>query len=87
MPSRSRWCSNLASRRATSRSFPSFVAELDRSSVALIVTHAVATTIVVKAPRTVPVVYEFSADPLSAGMATDLRHPLFNAHRRDAHAG
>jgi len=58
---------------------PPFVAELERSRVALIVTHAVATTIVVKTPRTVPVVYEFSADPVSAGVATDLGHPLFNA--------
>src|SRR5262249_40064181 len=26
-----------------------------------------------------PVVYEFSADPVAAGIATDLAHPLFNA--------
>jgi putative ABC transport system substrate-binding protein len=58
---------------------PSFVADLERSQAAVIVTHAVATTLVVKAPRKVPVVYEFSADPVSAGVASDLAHPLFNA--------
>jgi putative ABC transport system substrate-binding protein len=58
---------------------PGFVTDLERSHVALIVTHAVATTLVVRAQRTVPVVYEFSADPLSAGVASDLAHPLFNA--------
>jgi len=58
---------------------PGFVAELERDHVAVIVTHAIATTVVVRAPRTVPVVYEFSADPSSSGIATDLAHPLFNA--------
>src|SRR6478672_361332 len=58
---------------------PKFVAELERSQAAVIVTHAVATTLVVKTPRAVPVVYQFSADPVSAGIAADLAHPLFNA--------
>src|SRR5947209_16218576 len=35
---------------------PAFVAELERAGAALIVTHGVATTIVAKAPHTVPVV-------------------------------
>src|SRR4029077_16507925 len=42
---------------------PALVAELERRRVELIVTHAAATSIVVKGYRTVPVVYEFSADP------------------------
>jgi putative ABC transport system substrate-binding protein len=58
---------------------PELVAELERRRVVLIVTHAAATTIVVKGYRTVPVVYEFSADPIASGIATDLAHPLFNA--------
>ncbi|HZT88450.1 MAG TPA: ABC transporter substrate-binding protein [Stellaceae bacterium] len=45
----------------------------------LIVTHAAATPVVVKAQRPVPVVYEFSADPVATGIAADLAHPLFNA--------
>ena len=55
------------------------VAELERRRVELIVTHAVATPIVVKGYRTVPVVYEFSADPVATGIAADLAHPFFNA--------
>jgi len=58
---------------------PALVAELERRHVELIVTHAAATSIVVKGYRTVPVVYEFSADPVATGIATDLAHPLFNA--------
>jgi putative ABC transport system substrate-binding protein len=58
---------------------PELVAELERRRVELIVTHAAATPIVVKGYRTVPVVYEFSADPVATGIATDLAHPLFNA--------
>src|SRR5690348_13191070 len=58
---------------------PALVAALERRGVALIVTHAAATPIVVKAARTVPVVYEFSADPVATGIAKDLAHPLFNA--------
>ena len=55
------------------------VAELERQRVELIVTHAAATSIVVKGYRTVPVVYEFSADPVATGIAEDLAHPFFNA--------
>lgn len=58
---------------------PTFVADLERAQAAVIITHAVATTIVVKSPRTVPVVYHFSADPVLSGIAADLAHPLFNA--------
>ncbi|HSC62080.1 MAG TPA: ABC transporter substrate-binding protein [Caldimonas sp.] len=58
---------------------PKLVADLERAGVDLIVTHAVATTIVVTGKRSVPAVYQFSADPVAAGIATDLAHPLFNA--------
>jgi len=58
---------------------PRLVQELEAQPVDLIVTHAAATTIVVQGPHTVPVVYEFSADPPSAGIASDLAHPLYNA--------
>jgi ABC-type uncharacterized transport system substrate-binding protein len=58
---------------------PALVAELEKQKVALIVTHATATPVVVKGYRTVPVVYEFSADPVATGIATDLAHPLFKA--------
>lgn len=58
---------------------PALVAELERSNVDVIVTHAAATSIVVKAKRRSPVVYEFSADPVSLGIAQDLSHPLENA--------
>ena len=58
---------------------PGLVAELERRHVQLIVTHAAATPIVVKGYRTVPVVYEFSADPVASGLAADLAHPFFNA--------
>jgi len=56
-----------------------FVEEVENRGAELIVTHAAATTIVVKAKRKIPVVYEFSADPIATGIATDLAHPLFNA--------
>jgi len=58
---------------------PELVADLERAGAGLIITHAVATTIVVTGKRTVPAVYQFSADPVAAGIATDLAHPLFNA--------
>ena len=58
---------------------PALVAELEERRVELIVTHAAATPIVVKGKRTVPVVYEFSADPVATGIAADLAHPLLNA--------
>ena len=58
---------------------PALVAELEKQKVALIVTHAAATPVVVKGYRTVPVVYEFSADPVATGIASDLAHPLFKA--------
>lgn len=56
------------------------VAELQRTGVDVVVTHAAATPIIVRdKERSVPVVYEFSADPMAIGIATDLAHPLFNA--------
>src|SRR5262249_917429 len=58
---------------------PALVEELEARRVDIIVTHAAATYDVVKHLRTVPVVYEFSADPISLGIATDLAHPLYNA--------
>lgn len=59
---------------------PLLLAELQRRGVDLIVTHAAATPIVVRdKQRSVPVVYEFSADPIEIGIAADLAHPLFNA--------
>jgi ABC-type uncharacterized transport system substrate-binding protein len=58
---------------------PALVEELERRRVDVIVTHAAATYEVVKHQRTIPVVYEFSADPISLGIAADLAHPLYNA--------
>jgi ABC-type uncharacterized transport system substrate-binding protein len=58
---------------------PALVAELEQRGVSLMVTHAAATPLVVKGERHVPVVYEFSADPVATGIAADLAHPLFNA--------
>jgi len=58
---------------------PALVEEMERRRVDIIVTHAAATESVVRANRTIPVVYEFSADPITLGIATDLAHPLFNA--------
>lgn len=58
---------------------PALVADLERSGVSVIVTHAAATSTVVKSQRRTPVVYEFSADPITVGIATDLAHPLANA--------
>lgn len=59
---------------------PSLVAELQNRGVDLIVTHAAATPIIVQdKARSTAVVYEFSADPIAIGIATDLAHPLFNA--------
>jgi putative ABC transport system substrate-binding protein len=55
------------------------VEELQKSDVDLIITHGLATGEVVKSRRTLPVVYEFSADPVTLGYATDLAHPLYNA--------
>jgi putative ABC transport system substrate-binding protein len=58
---------------------PALLEELERRHVNVIVTHAAATISVVKGNRTIPAVYEFSADPVALGIATDLAHPLFNA--------
>jgi len=58
---------------------PELVAEAERRHADVIVTHAGATKAVVNARRSVPVIYEFSADPMALGVATDLAHPLYNA--------
>ncbi len=58
---------------------PALLEELERRGVAVIITHAAATASVVKGHRTTPAVYEFSADPVTLGIATDLAHPLYNA--------
>src|SRR5262249_11741499 len=58
---------------------PALVEELEARRVDIIVTHAAATYDVIKHDRKTPVVYEFSADPVSLGIATDLAHPLYNA--------
>jgi putative ABC transport system substrate-binding protein len=58
---------------------PELVAEAEKRHVDVIVTHAGATQPVVNARRSVPVIYEFSADPVTLGIAADLAHPLHNA--------
>jgi ABC-type uncharacterized transport system substrate-binding protein len=58
---------------------PALLQQLERQCVDVIVTHAAATYAVVKGRRTIPVVYEFSADPITLGIAKDLAHPLDNA--------
>jgi putative ABC transport system substrate-binding protein len=58
---------------------PALLEELERQRVNVIVTHAAATYGVVKGRRTIPAVYEFSADPITLGIAKDLAHPLDNA--------
>jgi ABC-type uncharacterized transport system substrate-binding protein len=58
---------------------PALIDQLEQEHVDVIVTHAGATGIVVGARRTIPVVYEFSADPVTLGIAKDLAHPLNNA--------
>ena len=58
---------------------PGLVAELEAERVAVIVTHAQATGGVIRAKRQTPVVYQFSADPVVSGFATDLAHPRYDA--------
>jgi putative ABC transport system substrate-binding protein len=58
---------------------PVLMQELERRHVGVIVTHAAAAPIVIKGERGIPAVYEFSADPVTLGIATNLAHPLFNA--------
>jgi putative ABC transport system substrate-binding protein len=58
---------------------PALLEELERRRVEVIITHGAVTRSVVKGRRTLPVVYEFSADPVTLGVAADLAHPLFNA--------
>jgi putative ABC transport system substrate-binding protein len=58
---------------------PALVADLEGRGVGVIVTHAQATVPTVRCRRTVPVIYEFSADPVSVGIAEELYRPLYNA--------
>jgi putative ABC transport system substrate-binding protein len=58
---------------------PALVSDLEQSKVDVIVTHAAATSIVVLSQRRAPVVYEFSADPITLGIAKNFSHPLYNA--------
>ena len=58
---------------------PALLEDLERQRVNVIVTHAAATYSVVKGRRTIPAAYEFSADPVTLGIAKDLAHPLDNA--------
>ena len=53
--------------------------ELEASGVDVIVTHAAAVLLVVRARRTTPVVYQLSADPVSAGLTAELSKPRNNA--------
>ena len=55
---------------------PALLSELEDRKVELIVTHAAATPIVVKGYRTVPVVYEFSADPVATFVTSVDRNVL-----------
>lgn len=64
---------------ATPSVVPTYVKALEQRNVDVIVTHGTATLPVVTAARRVPVVYALSADPISAGLAKDLAHPLYNA--------
>jgi len=50
---------------------PALIEEFERRHVDVIVTHGAATGTVVKSHRTIPVVYEFSADPVAS---LDVRH-------------
>jgi putative ABC transport system substrate-binding protein len=58
---------------------PALLEQVEGQHVNVIVTHAAATYSVVKGRRTIPTVYEFSADPVTLGIAKDLAHPLENA--------
>ena len=58
---------------------PSFVEKLNKDDVDVIITHGNATGQVIKNPHNAPIVYEFSADPITLGFASDLAHPLYNA--------
>lgn len=55
------------------------VSELEASGVELIVTHAAAVLLVVRAQRNIPVVYQLSADPVSVGLTSELSKPQNNA--------
>jgi putative ABC transport system substrate-binding protein len=58
---------------------PLFVEKLNKENVDVIITHGTATGPVIKSLHNAPVVYEFSADPIALGFASDLAHPLYNA--------
>ena len=58
---------------------PRLVAELERESVRLIVAQGPASVPAVGTPRSVPVVYAYSGDPLAAGIAGSMARPGRNA--------
>jgi putative ABC transport system substrate-binding protein len=58
---------------------PAMVEELEHRGVDVLVTHAQATVPVVTSKRSTPVVYQFSADPTTVGIADSLAHPRYNA--------
>jgi putative ABC transport system substrate-binding protein len=58
---------------------PIFLEKLNKEDVDVIITHGTATGQVIKSPHNAPIVYEFSADPIALGFASDLAHPLYNA--------
>lgn len=60
-------------------SVSSLVEQVERRGSDVIVTHGSATAAVVRGAHRRPVVYQTSADPVSAGLAQDLAHPLYNA--------
>jgi ABC-type uncharacterized transport system substrate-binding protein len=69
-------CGSLTSRLSA---YPRWSTNWSDDHVEVIVTHATATGIVVESRRTIPAVYEFSADPVTLGIAKDLAHPLNNS--------
>jgi putative ABC transport system substrate-binding protein len=55
------------------------VDDLEQSGVDVILTHAAAVLLVVRARRATPVVYQLSADPVSVGLTAELAKPQNNA--------
>jgi putative ABC transport system substrate-binding protein len=53
--------------------------DIERTDVQLIVAHAQATLVAVRARRRTPLVYSLSADPVSVNLASDLSKPQHNA--------
>jgi len=62
---------------------PMLLEQLERQHVNVIVTHAAATDSVVKGRRTIPAIYEFSADPITLGIANGASALQPNWHHVD----